>query len=118
MERLAIRGYERIEIHEMAHEVGKPVGNAGCHHAAVAVANEDHVMPTLVFEYRSHVLDMGLEIDHPMREMGALAEACVGRRDEFVAGGPQQRPHLLPRPASTPGTMANHINGHVVFLVG
>ncbi len=46
------------------------------HHAAVTVTNEDHVPPILVFEHCSHVLDMGLEIDHRMREMGALAEAC------------------------------------------
>ncbi len=51
IERLAVRGYERIKIREMAHEVAKPIGNAGRHHAAVAVANEDHVLPGLVFEH-------------------------------------------------------------------
>ena len=116
--RLAVRRHERIEIDQMAHPVGKPVGDARRHHAAVTVTNEDHVPPILVFEHCSHVLDMGLEIDHRMREMGALAEACVGGGDELVAGGPQQWPHLLPRPASAPGAMANHVNRHVVSLVG
>ncbi len=71
----------------MAHPVGKPVGDARRHHAAVTVTNEDHVPPILVFEHCSHVLDMGLEIDHRMREMGALAEACVGGGLRAAAGG-------------------------------
>ena len=46
-----------------ADAVGGAVGDAGDDHAAVAVADEDHVAQVLVVEHSDDVGDVGVEID-------------------------------------------------------
>ena len=62
-ERLAVDRVGGVEVDEPADAVGGPVGDAGDHHAAVAVADEDDVAQVLEREHVDDVGDVRVEVD-------------------------------------------------------
>ena len=46
--------------------------------------------------------------DRPGLARCPLAQPGIGRRPDFMPGGPQQRAHFLPRPGRRPGAVGNH----------
>lgn len=62
------------------------VGDAGDDHPAIAVAHQDHVAQVLVFDDVDDILDVGREANLRVGEMGALAHADQGRRENLLAG--------------------------------
>ena len=62
-ERLAVHRVGGVEVDDLADPVGGAVGDTGDHHAAVAVADEDHVVQVLVEQQVHDVVDVGVEVD-------------------------------------------------------
>ena len=62
-ERLAVHRRDGVEEDEVADAVDRPVGGAGDHQAAVAVADEHDVVEVLVEEDVGDVGDVRLEVD-------------------------------------------------------
>jgi hypothetical protein len=69
------------------------------------VAEQHDVAEILEGDDAEDVLDMRIEIDRGTRQMRALAEPGVRRRDQAVARLRHQRMHLLPGPSAGPCTM-------------
>jgi hypothetical protein len=85
-------------------------------HAAVRVADEDDVAQILVLEHRQYILNMGFKVYVAIREMRPFAEAGECRCEKFVPPRGHERPHLFPRPASSPTAMGHEINGQRILL--
>src|SRR5262249_41919645 len=66
----------------------------------------------LAVDDAEHVGDVGVEVDGATDEMRAFAEPGVGGGEHLVAGGSEQRPHLLPGPARRPGPVADQTRRH------
>src|SRR5580704_6691601 len=62
-ERLAVGGVRRVEKNEVADAVGGAIGDAGNHHAAIAVAHQDDVAQILELQQFDDVGNVGVEID-------------------------------------------------------
>lgn len=75
----------------MAQPLGRAVGDHRRHHPAVAVPDEDDVAQILEGQHAEHVLHVGLQPDAGHRLVRALAETGVGRREDLVAAGAQER---------------------------
>ena len=109
---LAVLRREGVDIHHACNAPACLVGDAGRHHAAVGVAEQGDVLQVLAIEHRGHVVDVRGEVDFVVGEMGPLAQARVGRREELMAGRGEQRPHLLPRPGGRPRTVCKNDRCH------
>ena len=109
---LPIPGHEGVEVDQLLHALGHAVGHAGRDHAAVAVPQQRNVAQALELDDAQHVPDVRLQVHGRARVMRPLAEAGVGRREHLVAGGAQQRSHLLPRPARRPRPMTDEKRRH------
>ena len=90
----------------------RAVGDAGRHHAAVAVRDQHDVAQILHLEHADDVGNLGVEIDRRARGMGPLAKAGIGRRPQLMASGPQQWAHFLPGPGCRPGAMGDDEHRH------
>jgi hypothetical protein len=109
---LPVPWHEGVEIDELPDALGRAVGNAGRHHAPVAVPDEGDVLERLELDHGQGVGDVRLEVDRGARMVRPLTEARVGRREHLVARGPEQRTHLLPRPSRRPRPMTDQKRRH------
>jgi hypothetical protein len=107
MQALAVLRHEGVEVDEPSNARRHAIGNAGGDHAAVAVTHEHDVGKILALDHAQHVGDVRVQGDGAARLVRALAEAGVGGGENLVAGGPDQRPHLPPRPAGRPGPVTD-----------
>ena len=82
---VAVVGREGVEIDELGDARARAVGDAGRDHAAIGMADQIDVAQVLEFQHAEDIGDVGLEIDVGPRQMGALAEPGIGRRDQPVA---------------------------------
>src|SRR5207302_3860142 len=118
-QRLAELGHKSVEVDECGDALRLAVGDAGHHHAAVAVADEHRALQTLVAQNADDVGDVGGEIDGRRGEVGALADAGERRREDLVAGRAQEVRNALPHPAAAPGAVNQYeIQGLAVGAVG
>ena len=109
---LAVPRHEGVEIDQLRDALARPVGDAGRHHAAIAVPDQHDIAQVLHLEHADDIGDVGVEIDRRAGEMRALAEAGIGRRPQLMPGGAHQRAHLLPGPGRRPGAMGDDEHGH------
>jgi hypothetical protein len=114
--RLTVPWNEAIDIDHMLDLFPGAVRDACGDHAAVGLADEDDIAQILVLEHRQYILNMGLKVYVAMREMRPFAEACECRRKKFVPPRGHERPHLFPRPASSPTAMGHEKNGQRILL--
>ena len=62
-ERLPVFRCRGIEKDEVANSIGRPIGGAGDHHAAVTVSHENHVVQVFEVQKLHDVGDVKFEID-------------------------------------------------------
>ena len=105
---LAVLRHEGIEIDELGDPLRHLLGNARDHHAARAVADEDHAIEVLVLQDVDDVLDMGGQGNLRPGEVGAFAEAGQGGGVDRVALLAETRGHLVPAPTAEPCRMNQH----------
>jgi hypothetical protein len=82
---------EGVKVDELGQGVRRAIGNAGDDAPAVTVANKDDVAQVLVEQDVDHVLDVGLEVDTSVTEVGSFAEASESSGENGVASGAQLR---------------------------
>ncbi len=109
--------HEGIEIDQFRDTALRPVGDAGCDHAAIAVRDQHDVAQILEMQHAQHIGDMRIEIDVRRRQMRALAKPGIARREQIVSGRAKQRTHFLPGPSRRPGAMSNDDCGHLPLPV-
>ena len=102
----------RVEVDETSHPLGLPVGRAGDHHAAVAVADQDHVAQVLEAQHGGDVGDVPLEVDPLVQQVGPLTEPGERRGVDVVALGAQEAGHPLVAPATVPTPVDQHVGRH------
>jgi hypothetical protein len=81
---LAVLGHEGIKIYQACDPLGQTIGDAGDHHPAGAVSDQDHTPQVLALQNLNDVLDMGLEADLGTSEVGAFAEPGERRLIDIV----------------------------------
>ena len=80
--------------------------------AAEAVADEDGVVELLGLEHGDKVLDERAEGDRGVEEVGAVAEAGLGRGMDGVAGGAEEGCDAGPAPGAVKGAVEQDEGGH------
>src|SRR5204863_63307 len=85
------------------------------HHAAVAMADEDHVPQVLELEHRDDILHMRVQVGVGARQVRALADAGERWREHLVAGRAQQWDDLPPAPAAVPAAVDKD-EGHSAII--
>lgn len=75
-------GHEGVDVHNARYPFRSAVCNASCHHPAIAVPNERHLLEILELEHAKYVGDMCLEVDVTVSEMGALAKSGISRSEQ------------------------------------
>jgi hypothetical protein len=74
--------------------------------------DQGDVTQILELQHVHDVLNVSVEIDLWPAKVSALAKAGQRRCVNLVAGLPQARRHLLPAPATEPGTRHEYERGH------
>jgi hypothetical protein len=69
------------------------------------MTDEDDLLEVFIRQDVNEVLDVCLEPDPSMREMGALAEPSQRRGIHIVPGTTEQGGELFPTPAAMPGAV-------------
>jgi hypothetical protein len=116
-QRLAVHRGRRVEVDEVADAVRRPIGDAGDHHAAVAVADQDHVPQVLVVEHRHHVPDVGVEVDLRAQQVRPLPQSGQRRGEHLVTRRPQPRRHPAVAPAAVGSTVDQDVRRHHVVTI-
>jgi hypothetical protein len=111
-QRLAVDRVGRVQVHQLADPVGGPVGDAGDHHAAVAVPDEHHVAEVLPPEQVHDVGDVGVEVDARPQQVRPLPQPGQRRGVHLVTGGAQEPGDLLVAPAAVAASVDEHVRRH------
>jgi len=97
----------------------EPLGSAlssPCNdHAAIAVSHQDYLMEVLVLEHAHYVLDVSIQIDRGVAQVGPLTEPGERGRENTVSCCLQQRCDPTPAPSPDPPTMHQQERAHVLF---
>ena len=72
-----------------AYPISRAVADAGDHHSAVAVPDEDHVVQVFEVQHGDDVADVQVEVDVGAQQVRPLAETGERRRVDLVARGAQ-----------------------------
>jgi hypothetical protein len=84
---LPILRQKGIEVYEMVDPGRGRLGYPGDDHAAVAVADQHHVLQILELEYRYYIRGVGVEIDLRLEEMRSFSQSGERGCDDIMAGG-------------------------------
>ena len=112
-QRLPVGRVRRVEVDELGDPFVGAVGDPGDHHAAVAVTDEDHVDQVAVTNEVDHLVDVGVEVDAGVDEVGALADAQQRRRVDLVAGVAERPDHPVPAPRAVSASMNEDVGRHL-----
>ncbi len=115
-EGLPVHGIGGIEEDESSNPSGHPVSGARDHHAAVAVADQDHVAQVLELEHGRNVLNVAVQVHVGVQQVSPLAEAGHRRRVDHVALGLQKASDPLVAPTPVTATVHEHVGRHVRLL--
>jgi len=105
---IAVLWNKGIQVDEGCNSVGQCIGDAGDHHAAVGVADQNNVRQPFFLDDIHDIGDVGVEIDARTHQMDALAQPSQCRRIGFVAGLAQLLGDRTPVPAADPSAMNQH----------
>ena len=105
-------GLAASRIDELPDPIGGAVSDAGDDHAAVAVADENHV--TQVFEVQQvhDVADVHVEVDRGADEVSPVATPGQARRIDVVTLRTEEPSDLPVAPAAMPATVHQHVVRH------
>jgi hypothetical protein len=109
---VAVPWREGVDINQLRDALSRAVGDGGRDHAAIGMTDQVDRPEVLEFEHAENIGDVRLEIYLGARQLPALAEASIGRRNQPVPARRHQRMHLLPGPAGAPGAMRDDKNCH------
>jgi hypothetical protein len=113
---LAGQRHHRVHVHELLHAAGaargEPVGGAGDHHAAVAVAHQHDVGQLLGVDQADDVGNVVVQRDGRVSKVRALAVAGERDRMHLVAGRAQRAEHAAPHPGAAPGAVHQNVSAH------
>ena len=111
-QRLAVFRQESVEIDQRPDPLADRGGNAGDHHAAIGMAADDHIGQVLILDHVDDIADMRRERDVIVGEMGALADAGMGRRVNVMPGGTQQARDTRVAPSPMPSAVNENKRCH------
>jgi hypothetical protein len=80
--------------------------------AAVAVADQDHILQIAKAQHTSKIGHVSFQSDLRAEQMRPVAEAGQGYGAHFMAGAPQSRCDVAPAPAAEPRPGHKYVGGH------
>jgi hypothetical protein len=69
----------------VADAVGRTVGDPGDHHTAIAVSDRDGIAQILLVQHGDGVVDVAVEVDIGLEQMGPLSQAGKCRGVDLVS---------------------------------
>ncbi|KAK0347484.1 hypothetical protein LTR94_002338 [Friedmanniomyces endolithicus] len=116
-QRFPVPGMGGVQIDQLADALGRAIGDTGDHHPAIAVPDQDDILQPLERHQRHDVLDMRVEVDVGVQQMGALAKARQRRAMDLMPRRAQPPGDLLIAPAAMPPAMYQHECRHARSLL-